>query len=240
MGVMKLTPGQNPDASGVLSYGTEGDSPGFQVTTEGGITANGDVTIAGTLTVGGSPITGGGSGSGYYPPDGYNCFAISAAPEACPGQGIGTGDFFTARIYVPANKAIVAAGAVVNVAATYDGSSTQNRMLVYSDDGLTLLGSSPDDSTLWTSTGWRFGVLSVPIAAQSSGYWVRVGGLIAGMTGGQWALSPGSNLQNVINGGRSGGNTRATYHGGITTPPATLTIAADKTGYVPLIGLADA
>lgn len=229
-----LSPGQNPRAPGQMSYGVEGEPPGFTVTTDG------VVTIGASLTVAGTPVTGGGTGQvGYFPPEGYGCFALSGTPESLPATGFSSGDFFTARIWVPADKEIVRVATAVNVAGTWNGSSSPNQFYVYEDDG-TGLHTSPDDPTLWTAVGWRSGVLSTPIAAQSSGRFVRAGFTIAGVSGAAWPLSAGSNMGNTINGGVGVTNVRFAYRAGVTTPPATIDPTTNPSGFGTLIGLADA
>ena len=222
MGVMKLTPGQNPDASGILSYGTEGDAPGFQVTTEGGITANGNVTIAGTLTVGGTPITGGGGGSDVFPPEGYGCVGMSGDAAAFKtSSSFDSGQLWVVRIWIPANKVVGAVGAAVTVAATGGAAANTNGAVVYEDDG-TLAGSGTD-ANLWTVDGLRFVALSVPVAAQTSGRFCRVGVLVNGWTGTQLAFTGGaSTLDKSYGGSRSGTNRRSLFDGGHATFPASI------------------
>ncbi len=65
MPVLDIEPGQNPNAPGVLSFGSQGQAPGLLVDTEGNLTLlgalvvasltiSGNLTVAGNLTVGGT------------------------------------------------------------------------------------------------------------------------------------------------------------------------------------------
>lgn len=178
---------------------------------------------------------------GYYPPEGYGCFALSGAVEATRYYTIGSGDFFGARVWVPAGKAITTIAAPV-VAGSYNGTGTPNQFVVYEDDGQTRY-LTPDDSTLWGTSGWQSGALTTPIAAASTGRFVRVFLMIQGYSNvGVHFPVNADNVANAMAGGIGSASTqrRATYQGGVATPPATINPVTfgGALGYMPLVGLA--
>lgn len=178
---------------------------------------------------------------GYYPPEGYGCFALSGAVEACRSITIGSGDFFGCRIWVPAGKQITTVAAPI-VAGTYDGVGSPNQFVLYEDDGATGYMTS-DDSGLWGSTGWRSGTFATPIPSAANGRFVRVFLMIRGYSNvGVHFPTSADNLATAINGGIGSAASvrRAAYQGGVTTPPATIDPDSygGALGYMPLVGLA--
>jgi hypothetical protein len=82
---------------------------------------------------------------------------------------------FMVAIPVPAGAAITTCWTAVHAAGTL-GAGGVNGFAVYDDADGTLLGSTPDDNTLWTSTGPRGKNLSVQIPARSADWlcWLEI------------------------------------------------------------------
>lgn len=165
-------------------------------------------TIAqdGTITVGGQQL-GQSVDSSIYPLSEYGFASVS--------ENIGSfrtnSDLssWRVRMYVPANKPLVAAGVFCNTAGTL-GAGGLNGFAVYSDDGQTQLASTPTDDTLYATGGWRFKDFSAPIAAQNDPYFVH---LLIAING---YLAAPSTLYSICGG--SGGNTYSVYSGGYNKP----------------------
>jgi hypothetical protein len=118
---------------------------------------------------------GGASGmDAIFPLAGYGLLAASGVPEAfSQSGGIGDGQLYAIRTWIPAGVAITSLWVAVQTGGTYT-SGAGNRLGLYDDTGAQV-GLTPDDSTLWSAGGWRGGaVAGGPIAGQGSGRFVYI------------------------------------------------------------------
>lgn len=173
-----------------------------------------------------------------YPLSASGFFAASAPLEvfdSTAGDG-GGGYFRVARIWVPAGNAITGVSTYVHVGGT-PGGPGWNGCVVYDDSG-TQIGTTPDTPNLWDTAGWREANLTVPIPAQSTGRFVRVGILSNGYGGLEFAFAVPT-APSTLNGGHGVTNRRHFYEPGVVTPPASIDpdTYGTTSGYLPAIGL---
>jgi hypothetical protein len=174
---------------------------------------------------------------GYYPPQGYGFFAATEVPSNCRNPSTaGTGTVVLARAWVPAGNAISSVSALVTVAGTLGGGGT-NGFAVYTDAGV-LVAQTTSNNNLWTSTGWRTGTFSSPIAAQSTGRFIYVGLLVVGYSGDPTIIWNNSH-DAVVSAGIGSSNRRSFYNGGQSSFPASFNPASYGTlnSFIPLVGL---
>lgn len=112
-----------------------------------------------------------------YPLAGYNFIAASLPIEAAHGDA-NHGSNWCTRVWVPANKPITAIGIFVTIPGSVG--SGNNGFAIYDDDGAFVAGTVSDNN-LWTvDHDWSIKALAAPIAAQSSGRFVRVVSVASG------------------------------------------------------------
>lgn len=146
---------------------------------------------------------------------------------------------FYALMFVPANKPIAAAAAMVKLAGTV-GAGGRNGYAVYDITGV-LLGSTPDDNNLWTATGWAPKAFTTPIAAAASDRYVYVGAGCAGYTGTPNIAYCSTNAAQIIAGTGYQVSYRRAFYDGASSWPASFNPASygnDPGGFLPLIALA--
>lgn len=115
----------------------------------------------------------------YFPPSGFGFTALSEMfAKGLTASSTGTGTLILVRVWLPGGNAITNAHAYVDTIGTLAGGGT-NGFAIYTDAGV-LVSSTTSNNNLWTSTGWRTGTFSTPIAAQNTGRFVYVGLLVNG------------------------------------------------------------
>lgn len=197
--------------------------------------------VAGTLTI---DTDGGGAESlgGFNVLAHYNLKAVNGDPLLFTSSSpLSDGLAFYTRLWIPADTAITNLyAALVSAGSGHNGTSANNRIAIYEDDG-TLAGQTADDPTVWTTVGWRGGaVVGGPIAAQGVGRFVYIGQLARGYDVYPGMALPGSPNDHVHKYTGPGTTKRRTFYaGGNTTFPATINPASTgtATGYMPLVGV---
>lgn len=177
--------------------------------------------------------------SGYYPAQAYGCFAMTAPPTSGSRASFGDACLFLSRVYVPAGNVIARVAICITDAATLSGGGA-NGFAIYDDTGA-LLATTPSDNTLWTVTGWRSGVLAIPIAAQNSARCVYVGVIKNGYTGNAYTLYDNYDGNQYVLGTVTGGTFRHNiFQPGISSFPASFdpTSYGGANTYKPIMGLA--
>jgi hypothetical protein len=147
-------------------------------------------------------------------------------------------------MHVKAGDPITAAGVFLNSPGTL-GAGGLNGFAVFSDDGQTLLGSTPTDNNLFATGGWRFKDMSVQIPEQDTDRFVQV--LIAHNG---YDVSPstpytiiggtGTATYSVFSGGYNNSGHRRSAFASISSFPSSLDPATHGTltEYMPLVALA--
>lgn len=223
------------DAKGDLLVASAADT-----VTRLGVGNNGEMLIAdSTQTAGvkwGTPAQMG----SIYPMSEYGFFTATTAFDSATGNGT-LSSIFVASTFVPAQHAIVGAGAIVRVAGTL-GAGGENGFAIYEADG-TLVTSSVSDDSLWASTGWRTKAFASTVAAQSSDRFVFAAVIVNGYT-----VSPnilygvvGGGIFGTAGGGYNKPSHRRAFYTGAASWPASFdpaTYGSDPAGYIPFIGLA--
>jgi len=199
------------DAAGDLIAGTANDAATK-------LTKGADGTflgVSGGSLVWSTPAGGGGAASeANYPLSGYGLIAASMDPESATGAGApGAGVAVWQRVRVPGGKPIVGAVMYATIAGNTPGGGIQGYS-VFEDDG-TLVGSTPTDNALFTSTGWRPKALSAPVASQTDPRFVWVA--FVSNLGGAPTFSGMSTSAGPMNGGVGVANRRCFYATGITS-----------------------
>jgi hypothetical protein len=108
----------------------------------------------------------------------------------------GSGDHLIG--FVPCQPGALIAGVemISLAAATHSASATPAQVRLYDFDA-TLLGTTPDDPTLWAATGKRQALLSTPIAAPADGR-LFVGASFGGFSGAALAVHSGNTIGVVV------------------------------------------
>lgn len=178
-----------------------------------------------------------------YPPSGYGLVAVSIDPDCCQGGANINNEFRVTRLFIPAGKSFSKIWAGVRTAGVWDGVTTPNQFVLYSDAGVQL-DTTPNDGTLWTSTGWRSGTLQGGTqAAQTADRYIYVMYSIRGMTTPPFIPFPvnanDSNATFAAVGITGSANRRTMYAAGGATPPASIdpTAYGTATCFVPVIGV---
>ncbi len=158
-------------------------------------------------------------------------------------SGVGDGDVSLVRLPISAGKAVSTLWVAVSTAGTYSATGKPNQLGIWDDTGA-LLSLTPDDSTLYTSNGWRSGALTTPVAASGALRYCYVGFIVGGQTGLQLyyptsANSVGSTSEgNVLNGGPIT-KRRAVYLTAQSALPSSFNPATvgTVTAYMPLLAM---
>lgn len=146
---------------------------------------------------------------------------------------------FFARVFVPAGRPITAFGAIVASGGTV-GAGGLNGFSVYTDSG-TFVTSTPNDNTMWQSSGWVTKTLSSPIAAEASDRFVYVGLSVEG-----YSVQPNIFYSQIaaylteVGGGYLVSHRRS-FPIAISSWPASFnpaTYGGASGGYIPLVALA--
>lgn len=173
-----------------------------------------------------------------YPVEGYGFIATSVPIESA-NQSSTVGNWMV-RMWVPAGKTISKVGLYIISANGTPPSSGYNGFAVYSDAGSLLQDTGATDNDLWQNAGWKLKSLASPIAAESSGRFVRVGISIENATAEILYITHGG-YTTVYNGGEITTHRRV-YVAPTRTPqfPATIDPATEGSvySYIPLLVLA--
>gem|GEM_PF-4875869 len=177
----------------------------------------------------------------YFPPSGYGMLAISGDPAFFLNPVNVTFTPFMVRLWIPAGAPITNVWTAVAIPGTWDGSSSPNAIGLYTDAGVQV-GATANDHTIWTSTGWRGGpIVGGPIAAQTSGRFVYLAPVEAGMSSLYWMfqVNAGSSYGAITMQGPSGGNRRSMFANPSSGLPASFdpTSFGSQTSYLPLCGV---
>lgn len=176
--------------------------------------------------------------SSVYPLSAYGFF--TATDEITRSSTISSLDkAFFARVFVPAGKPITAFGALVSSAGTV-GAGGLNGFSVYTDSG-TLVASTPNDNTLWQSTGWVTKALSSPIAASANDRFVYAALSVEGYSGQPNICYSQTAVYLTDVGGGYQVSHRRSFPISISSWPASFdpaTYGNSAGGYIPLIALA--
>ncbi len=177
--------------------------------------------------------------SSVYPLSAYGFFTATTGVDNAGKAAWFNATF--ARVFVPANNAIVGAGAYVYTAGTL-GTGGLNGFAIYTDSG-TLVTSTTTDNNLWTSSGWATKAFSSTIAAQTSDRYVYVAANVEGYTSN--VLITWNIPDNIVppSGGYGITSTarRAFYTGSLSSWPSSIdptSYGTTYTNYTPFIGLA--
>lgn len=112
-----------------------------------------------------------------YPLDQYGLIASSLHPDnvgTSTTLAVSINTIEVYRIYVPANKIITGACCYVFTAGATPGSTNDSGFCLYPDDGSAQTAKTVNDYTIFTSIGWRSKAFPSPVAAQTSGRFVRL------------------------------------------------------------------
>lgn len=113
---------------------------------------------------------------GAYPISAYGYVACTVHPDSVNNVATAQATVNTLevyRIWVPAGTAITGAATFVGTAGTTPGSTNASGFALYTDAGV-LITSTPNDYTLFTSTGLRTKAFSAAQAASSTDTWYRL------------------------------------------------------------------
>lgn len=137
------------------------------------------------------------------------------------GNSLTLGTVFLHKIYIPAGVSINNLGTNVTTAGS---ALTYARAALFNGSG-TQLGLSVDQTTLWTSTGFKVNALSAPVAISTAGFYY-VALLNTGTTAAQMSSTPGTS--NAFNANTTGATLRhATGPTGQTSMPASITMSSN-------------
>lgn len=185
-----------------------------------------------------TPSSGGNTNSFGFPASGYGFHSASDNLTFFSASGALDQAWFT-RVFVPAGNAINAIGTLVKGAGTV-GAGGLNGYAIYDDSG-TLITSTPDDNTMWQTTGWVMKVLGSPIASQGTDRFIYVGVASRGYTAAPTTAFR-DNLSSELTDLPGYVNTkRRVFYNGISSWPASFDPASYGNaagGYLPLTALA--
>jgi len=116
---------------------------------------------------------------GHYPLSAYGMHSASSNPDNT--TLVTTFGPWMVRIWVPSGNAITKVGQVVTTVGEV-GAGGLNGFAIYSDDGTSQIGLTANDETVWTTLGLRSLNLGTPIAAATTGRFVRVVANVQGFT----------------------------------------------------------
>jgi hypothetical protein len=174
---------------------------------------------------------------GVYPLAGYGFHSASCLPESVTTPSTIAG--WHLRVWVPPNQEITKVGMPVTTAGTL-GAGGLNGFAIYSDDGSVKLGETDNDDTLWSVFGMRTATVATPIAALTTGRFVRVLVNVEGYADAPWvgyALTVGD-IGLTLN-GPAAGSRRSAFTSSLSSWPST--IAPDSLGtasnYLPFVVL---
>lgn len=115
--------------------------------------------------------------SGASSPAVYGVKLLTTQPETAltAGTTLASQSLYLMRVEV-LQPTTVSTGYVYVSQAAVTPAANYNGIALYSESGntLTLVGSTPDDTTLFTTTGWRSKNFSTPIVLTPGMYWVAV------------------------------------------------------------------
>lgn len=196
-------------------------------------TANGVASLNGGGKVPTSQISFNGD---FYPLSEYGFFTASANLN-CFTASSTIGSFFFTRVLVPAGRAINAVGTVVSGAGTFSGASG-NCFCIYDDSGV-LVATTPVDDTLWSATGWRVGVFSTPIPAQSTDRFVYATPFVKSYSPGPYIVYNNVGNQELFYRGYNKPNHRRAFYAGGSSVPTSFdpTSFGTESSYLPLLAL---
>jgi hypothetical protein len=171
-----------------------------------------------------------------YPLAGYGFHSATLDIDTTNTESTLIGAFWS-RVFVPAGSTIHALGTIVTIGGTL-GAGGINGFAVYDDSG-NLVGTTANNNSMWTTSGWVVKTLTTPIAAQSAGRFVYA---VASCNG--YSSSPQIRyLQNegaLTDGGGYLVTIRRSFFNSISSWPASVNTASYGTpgsGYIPLIAL---
>lgn len=174
-----------------------------------------------------------------FPLAGYGLVAATDNPGSFNGSGsIGTGYVWLTRMWVPSHTAFSKIALVVNTGGTYSSSAVPNQLGWYTDDGI-LQDTTPDDSTMWSTSGsWYVGTLSTPVPAQSVGRFIYVATITGGYSNISHLYITGANY-GVLATMPGSSRRRCMYMNGQTSLPSSFDPSSYgiATAYIPLMGL---
>lgn len=225
---------------------TKGDlivASGANAVARVGVGSDGQVLTADSSQSSGvswAPAAGGGDPA-VFPLAGYGLVAASDTPIAFGGSsGIGTGNVWLTRVWVPPNTAFSKIALAVRSGGTHSASAVPNQLAWYNDSGV-LQEATPDDPTMWSSSNdnnWYVGTLPTPVSAQSVGRFIYIGFIVGGYAGvsAAWNAQPGANMLSITVGSSQ---RRTMFAGGQSALPASFdpTSFGTLTGFIPLVGL---
>lgn len=203
-----------------------------------GVGTDGQVLMADSSASTGVKWASAGSGE-IFPISWFGFLGMSGEPHSWLDSSVlGNGTIHFSAVFVPANTVITNVYVAVRTAGTYDGSTTENRIGVWSRAGA-LVGQMADTPSLWTSAGWAGGALTSPIAAQATDRFVYFGGLARGMTVSPSIAFPkgvDDNMAAWFSRGPAGGDRRGFYLSGQSALPSSITPSTTGTAttFIPL------
>lgn len=155
------------------------------------------------------------AGQQLYPITGYKgLLGASIDPADAQTPASVGGQVWPTRVRVPANTALTTLYCYCQTSGTFTAGT--NQFGLYDDTGAQV-ATTPNDSTLWASTGWRSGTITGgPIAAQTTDRFVYIVPLISGFSGVQWLFASGANAAPAT--GPGGGNRRAMFSNASALP----------------------
>lgn len=144
----------------------------------------------------------------YYPLSGYGISGATFDPMLAMGVGTPSANqIWLARAFVPAGVPINTLWFGVRTAGTYATSAVPTQGGVFDDNG-NEVQLTANDTTLFTSTGWRRADLLAPVAAQNTDRYVYLGALPGGTSGISWPVPTGASDSLVALQGGSPVNSR--------------------------------
>ncbi|MFI9552660.1 hypothetical protein [Nonomuraea endophytica] len=134
-----------------------------------------------------APLSHGHAPRDVYPVSAYGLLAATGDPlNFLNNSSFASGTLMLTRLFIPAGMAFSSVWVALRTAGSYDGTSTGNKVGIYTDAGA-LVDATTDDPTIWTSispSGWRGGALAGGTqAAQGSDRYVYIAALARGITG---------------------------------------------------------
>lgn len=186
---------------------------------------------------GGDPLV------GVFPASGLGLIAMTSDPYIHAGGSttVANNRVMLTRLWIPAGKALTNLWVAVRGAGTQSGGSAPCRLGLYSDAG-SLIGSTANDTTLFTSTGWRGGAMTGgAIAAEGAGRFVYVGYIAGGVSNANVPTSFGTSDSHYVfvSIGPGVSNRRCMYQSSLSDLPSSFdpTSYGTATGVLPLVGI---